>query len=832
MRDLSAEERAFVLAADKYDDSEAVQKMRQLWAQGDIDPELYVDDNRWTALLTASFYGRERSVDFLLDECHANPDAKLSPLGGESSCLIMAALSKNSYVFGRILKALQEKYRGEPERFLEAISYVDQYGRSAKRVLQTNQAGDSLALLQKAGETGPLSAPEGEPQERNSERERAFVAAADLSDDSKAVAEMRKLWKKGGIDPNAYTESGRWTALLSACYEGHTKCVDFLLDECGADPDARQNTREENTSCLAMAAISGNRDVFRRILGALREKYREQPELFFEAISYTDRQGISAANTLERQDAHDSLALLHEALETGAVPGGGVFARDIAAVVSEPPPRVFRVGIIGGGFSGTATAIELLRQHGAFGSRQGEVEVTLFEGKPSQLAGGVAYSSAMVGESYRLNLPADRMAKGFEPSFAEYIARHAPRVPPHAVPRHLVQSYMGDLLRDAFRDANRRITLTVREGVVSDLHYERNYDGGDRILVSVDQALQPEIFDAAVLATGHMGPQIPGFIGRDLLDSGRVLSSPWGGEGDRFLGDMDRTGRVLILGTGMTAYDVAANLKEREHTGPITMMSRHARTHFVFDREVIPGADPDVPAPSDAIMRCESIDSLVRNLAIEFQRATRRFTPMQVLESWERRIPALVGHIEQNRLGRYLLEGLLWQNKSLIDTLRVGVNFKVGDAVEQLRASGQLSIVPASVDFMNKRKRGGGVRVVCSTDVAGRTRRFATYFNYVVCAMGMNTDIRRTNDPLMKLLDTKGMVRRHWTGLGIETDPRGRVFTVHENVQGRLFAVGPMRTGQQMVDRGRLGPIAANATTIAEQAREAAAGVLMQVPQP
>lgn len=207
--------------------------------------------------------------------------------------------------------------------------------------------------------------------------------------------------------------------------------------------------------------------------------------------------------------------------------------------------------IIGGGFCGVACAVQLLRAGQA-------VRVLLLErGAP----GGLAY--ARCGAGHLLNVPAGRMSAFADD--AENFLRFARERMPHAaapdyLPRRLYAAYLAALLDGAVRAGLERVAgqavALLRHGA------------GLRAVLADGRELHA---DRAVLASGHFAPCDPPLADMSFYADSRYQRDPW--DAAR-LASVHPAEPVLLLGSGLTAADVALSLLARG-AQRITMLSRH-----------------------------------------------------------------------------------------------------------------------------------------------------------------------------------------------------------------------------------------------------------------
>src|SRR5215218_2743706 len=209
-----------------------------------------------------------------------------------------------------------------------------------------------------------------------------------------------------------------------------------------------------------------------------------------------------------------------------------------------------RVVVVGGGASGTLTAIQLLRR------AAGDVTILIVEPR-ERLGTGVAFGTS--DPWHRLNVPAITMSGVAEdPDHFRAFAGCSPDTFP---PRHVFGAYLGALLSEA-RAASPARFDHVRA------HATAVRDDPLRVDLSAGPALEA---DAVVVATGNALPRPPAFL-RGALDDSRFIGDPWAS------GALDGIGAgttVGIIGTGHTAIDLAASLIRRHSVARVVAVSRH-----------------------------------------------------------------------------------------------------------------------------------------------------------------------------------------------------------------------------------------------------------------
>ncbi len=213
-----------------------------------------------------------------------------------------------------------------------------------------------------------------------------------------------------------------------------------------------------------------------------------------------------------------------------------------------------RVAIVGGGFSGTMMAVELVRL--------GRTDVVLIERRIAPAA-GMAYSTEE--GSHFLNVRADNMS-AFADSpdhFARWVTTKGVGRPDGFIRRRDYRRYLQDLLAQAERSGRLKVMRGSAVGLATD---------ADGIVIALASGARIGA-DQAVLAGGNYPGRLPAALG---LPEERLVHDPWSPEGAAAVRKMaaEITGDVLLLGTGLTMVDVSLMLADTGFGGCIRALSR------------------------------------------------------------------------------------------------------------------------------------------------------------------------------------------------------------------------------------------------------------------
>ncbi|KQV47862.1 FAD/NAD(P)-binding protein [Duganella sp. Root336D2] len=218
--------------------------------------------------------------------------------------------------------------------------------------------------------------------------------------------------------------------------------------------------------------------------------------------------------------------------------------------------------IVGAGFSGVACAIQMLRLAGRQPLR------VLLLNRSGRLARGMAYGTQ--SPQHLLNVVAANMS--VLPDDPEHFVHYAGmRDSGVAGGSFVARSVYGDYLEWALRQAQdqapRHATLDCISGSVCSLHAKTR--GGLAATLEDGRSIEA---DRVVLAFGHLPAPPPELSRGQWSDTSRYLADPWRGDLLATIGAHDP---VLLLGTGLTAVDIALQLLRRNPSRRVHALSRH-----------------------------------------------------------------------------------------------------------------------------------------------------------------------------------------------------------------------------------------------------------------
>jgi uncharacterized NAD(P)/FAD-binding protein YdhS len=382
------------------------------------------------------------------------------------------------------------------------------------------------------------------------------------------------------------------------------------------------------------------------------------------------------------------------------------------------------VAVVGGGCSGVLVTRELLRG--------GDDDVVLIE--PGEPGGGVAYGSARPW--HLLNSRAGAMSA--DPDDPNHFVRWAGTTAAAFRPRAEYGRYLRSVLEEADRAHPGR--LRVHRARVAALAPDGTVALDDGGAVHADHV---------VLATG--GPP----AARQQIDHPRYVTDPWR---PGVLDALPTDRPVLLIGTGLTAVDVALTLTaDGRRTAPVVAVSRRGLLPLTHTADAIP---PAVPSLDD----CATLRDVVRAVraaageAGDWRPVVDGLRPL-LDQLWTALTPG-----EQDAFLRHLARPWECHRHRMAPV--------VAARVMELRNAGLLEI------------RAGGVAAWPG---------LADFAAVVNCA-GPGR-LPGAAGPLIGGLLAAGLARVGPHGLGLDIDEAGRLVGADGRAHDRLWVIGPLRRG-------------------------------------
>jgi uncharacterized NAD(P)/FAD-binding protein YdhS len=424
--------------------------------------------------------------------------------------------------------------------------------------------------------------------------------------------------------------------------------------------------------------------------------------------------------------------------------------------------------IVGGGFSGTVVAANLLRR-----PPPGPTRLILIE-RANEVARGAAYAER--GFPYLLNVPASRMsANSAAPKkFLEFAQRRIPKVTGEDfLPRALYGEYLNEVLLAAQLSAPGNIRLEIVHGSVVNL---RRIERHLPLRVELEDGRRFTA-DDVVLALGNPKPASLS-MARDVLTHPAYIADPWTVDLK-----FNRSQTVLLIGTGLTTADIInVAASDPQRTPTLHALSRHGLVpprQTPFRPDAFKGdGNALLLAASTSLRRLVSSVRLLANEAEQMGgdwREAITFVRNMAPTIWQR-LP------ERDRV-RFLRHV-----RAYWDIYRHRLPPELIQKIDTLRNSARLTIHAGHIkQFIARDDRIEGV-----WRPRGSKQLRTQQFDRVINCTGPDYAIARSTEPLWSNLVQCGLCVPDTLGLGLRTGPNGAVIDADGWPGPHLFYVGPM----------------------------------------
>jgi uncharacterized NAD(P)/FAD-binding protein YdhS len=428
------------------------------------------------------------------------------------------------------------------------------------------------------------------------------------------------------------------------------------------------------------------------------------------------------------------------------------------------------VVIVGGGVSGTLTAVNLLQQE------ETGIEIILIE--PRAKAGlGLAYSTPC--SEHLLNVRASGMsAFADDPTHFLKFAKDADATIDENtfVSRKFFGHYINSILeKSCAQAAGRNVSFKHICSAVIDIEKEdaENNQSKDefKIFLANGQTIKA---NAVVLALGNLSAKIPRWTANLSKTSENYLHDPWDNER---LQKIASDQIILIIGTGLTAIDKLVQLAEVDHKGKIYAISRHG----LFPR---PHTFKPSAAEKQSTHICASTKLTFGSVKTNARSASDWRNVIDGLRADTQNWWCGLEHKEQKRFLRHI--------QTYWDVHRHRMAPQISEIVEKLKTSGQLTLSAGRIQSFEE--IDGKVKVVLRHRHRSDDTTIAV--DRIINCTGPQSKLDTVDSPLLQNLQKRGLVQSHPLGAGIACTSDGMVIDNSGTPLKSVLAIGPMLKAQ------------------------------------
>jgi uncharacterized NAD(P)/FAD-binding protein YdhS len=396
--------------------------------------------------------------------------------------------------------------------------------------------------------------------------------------------------------------------------------------------------------------------------------------------------------------------------------------------------------VVGAGAAGVLSAMALLRS--------GAGPVVLVE-RDERWSMGPAYATC--DPHHLLNVPASKLSADADRpcDFVEWASRRVAGVTGEQfLPRGLYGEYLRDALGAAAPARSGRRLVKITDEATS-LHRAgaRGKDAHMRVAFRDGRSIRAS---HVVLALGNPPPRpIAG-------DPERVINDPWRACASQVV---RRDDSVSLIGTGLTAVDVALALVGRGHRGPIHMVSRHGLLPRAHEARA---ARPFEHVRAPHVTTARSAMAWLRSAVAEADGDWRRV--FDAVRPCTNEVWSGLPECERARFLRHAAR--YWE-------------------VHRHR------MAPEVARSVHAHLESGRIRIVRGTAAAVPDAR------WVINCTGPNFDLSASAAPLVRSLFERGMARPGSLGLGFAVACDGALVDASGSASAAVSVVGPLRRGSE-----------------------------------
>ena len=441
------------------------------------------------------------------------------------------------------------------------------------------------------------------------------------------------------------------------------------------------------------------------------------------------------------------------------------------------PPKVMptdsteRVAIVGGGFSGMMTAVNLVRL-----ARQ-PLRVTLVNGSPTS-GRGIAYGTRH--SEHLLNVAARNMsAFRDEPDHflqwlrtrTEYEAVPEAELRERFIPRQVYGDYVRSLAQHHLQSAG-GLTPVQTACVTGEATDIEPMAGGVAVRLADGNTVEA---DRVVLATGNETPAaLPGTDA--LTDHPAWAGDPWQPWERRLPAGHD--GKVVILGTGLSAVDVIITLRAVGWAGRVHAVSRHGWVPHAHFRGV---EYPEFPPPGVdlAALGLEGLAALVQKHCAALH--ARNAHPAIIVDKLRPHTQRIWSRFTREERLKFVQEHAARWN-----VFRHRIAPELHAQVTNAQLTGQLQVHATGIETVEGAGDRIRVRLQNGKDLDG---------DLVINATGPASRLKAIRSTLLQNLLRRGLIAPDETDMGVRVDEDFTVIDAAGRRSEYLLALGPPLRG-------------------------------------
>lgn len=440
------------------------------------------------------------------------------------------------------------------------------------------------------------------------------------------------------------------------------------------------------------------------------------------------------------------------------------------------------VAIIGGGFAGTLTAVNLMYQ--------AHCPLRIVHIESNEIRNrGVAFRTQ--SPHHLLNVPAGRMS-AFPDDPLHFLkwarSRDKKLSESSFVQRCLYGEYLDDVLEAGLKSLPPFLSYEALNGEAISIKLIQ--DDSKAVIKLADGNVV--VADKVVLATGNFKSGTPAGISETIAASEHYVADAWSRQCEKLV---TASGDILIIGTGLTAVDKMIDLEACGFKGNIHAVSRHGllpASHLKTSLPTFAQTELRQELYSDLNLLFKSVKNAIRSGSYKDLFDNASSVNMEVSD-WRQIIDSLRPHsqslwgalseTQKARFARHL--------KAYWDVHRHRMAPEIGTRIEKLQQSGQLQTIAGRLYSVQETAETLVATIVPRGGGQPRQLKVAGIIN----CTGFELNFEKAESSLAQSLIARGLVKAHPTGLGLSILADGNVLDNNERPSKVLYTLGASTIG-------------------------------------
>ena len=441
--------------------------------------------------------------------------------------------------------------------------------------------------------------------------------------------------------------------------------------------------------------------------------------------------------------------------------------------------RLRKIGIIGGGFSGTLTAVHLIEK------TVKPIEIFIIN-KKSTVTKGVAYTT--YSEKHLLNVVALKMsAFTHQPTHFLDWAMKQPEfknedreiIATSFLSRNTYSKYLTEIWNRAIvtaREKNVKIELIDNDATDLELSNTKA-----KILLANNHSLR---VDDCIIATGNQLPRNPLIKNNSFFQHPNYFQNPWTAAA---VNNPDNRIAILLIGNGLTMVDTVLGLLEQGYKGTIYSISPNGfnvlpHRDFNFHYEKI---NEDLKVPRISLFELVKLTNKhIKSLK------TLGISAEPVIDALRPHVQRIWGNLSPHERAVFMS-----RLRHLWGVARHRIPLTIHDQIQQLRIEGQLRIKSGKITDFTETENGIKVDYFDKKDLKEKVILVGRIIN----CTGPETDIEKLSTPFLKNCLLKGIINQDSLKLGINANTETyqtinnqeytheNIYTIGSNLKGMLW---------------------------------------------